>query len=138
MLLRSTREEVQDDVITSDVISRSEDYRQFETVGSDSAETVKDSIHLDWVTLNGGRMDAALCPECGCVVRLWDTFAHRLLFNKTFHQSVAFQPLSARYETERWDSPIEGFVFRLWTWLDPPTDTFTAGRHRITNPTEPP
>jgi len=104
-------------------LTQMENYRQFDPVGLDLPETVRDSIHLDWIT---PRQE---CPECGCVVRLWDTFAHRLLFNKTFHQSVAFQPLSARYETERWDSPIEGFVFRLWTW-DSPGDTFVVGRHK--------
>ena len=34
---------------------------------------------------------------------------------------------STRYETDRWDSPIEGFVFRLWQWRDP-ADTFTFGK----------
>ncbi len=34
---------------------------------------------------------------------------------------------STRYETGRWDSPIEGFVFRIWIW-DDPLDTFTSGK----------
>ena len=84
-------------------------------------ETVKDSIHLDW------RSTDPLCPECGVTVNIWDGFAHRVLWNKTWHNSVAFQPLATRFETERNDSPIEGFVFRLWQW-DNPEDTFTMSK----------
>ena len=97
-------------------------YRQFKAVGQDLTETVRDSIHLDWRLLN------RKCPECGVTVKLWDSFAYQLIYNQTWNNSVAFQPLSARYETERWDSPIEGFVFRLWTWPNP-GNTFTFGRN---------
>lgn len=96
-------------------------YHQFSRIGEDRQETVKDSIHLDWAQL------VPDCPECGVNVKIWDGFAHRVLWNHTWHNSVAFQPLSTRFETERWDSPIEGFVFRLWTWSDP-GNTFTSGK----------
>ena len=98
-----------------------ESYRQFDPIGQDRTETVRDSIHLDWIPR------VRKCPECGVTVRMWDGFAHRLIFNRTWANAVAFQPISARYETDRWDSPIEGFVFRLWTWANP-GDTFTFGR----------
>ena len=45
---------------------------------------------------------------------------------------MAFQPVSTRFETGRWDSPVEGFAFRLWQWDEAAAkDTFTAGRERI-------
>ena len=75
-----------DDQDVDDVLN--DDYRQFDAVGQDATETIKDSIHLDWVTTRPE------CPECGCVVRLWDTFAHRLIYNQTFPKSVAFQVIS--------------------------------------------
>ena len=100
-------------------------YRQFAVIGEDPSQTVKDSIHLDWSRLK------AHCAECGVTVKMWDGFAHRLLWQKTWPRAVAFQPLSTRYETERPDSPIEGFVFRLWQWQpDQVADTFTAARQR--------
>jgi len=95
-------------------------------IGENPSHTVKDSIHLDWVPLKPH------CPECGVTVKMWDSFAHRLLWHRTWPRAVAFQPLSTRYETERPDSPIEGFVFRLWQWEPDVGDTFTAGK----NPTE--
>ena len=98
-------------------------YRQFAVIGSDPSQTVKDAIHLDWSRLK------AHCAECGMTVKMWDSFAHRLLWQRTWPRAVAFQPLSTRYETERPDSPIEGFVFRLWQWQPDVGDTFTVGRH---------
>ena len=91
--------------------------------GEDQPEAIKDSIHMDWTSLRPE------CPECGVNVRVWDGFAHRLLWNHTWFNSVAFQPLSMRFETGRWDMPIEGFAFRLWTW-DDPKDTFTLGKNK--------
>ena len=45
---------------------------------------------------------------------------------------MAFQPVSTRFETGRWDSPVEGFAFRLWQWDEAEAeDTFTVGRERI-------
>lgn len=93
-------------------------YVQFDTIGEDKTETIRDSIHMDFVELRPG------CPECGVNVRIWDGFAHRVLWNKTWFHAVAFQPVSTRFETDRWDSPIEGFAFRLWQW-DDPVDTFS-------------
>ncbi len=104
-------------------------YRQFEVVGEDADFTVKDSIHLDWSPLKKG------CPEAGVTVKIWDGFAHRLLWNKTWRYATAFQPLSTRYETDRSDSPIEGFVFRLWQWDRAEVgDTFTVNR-KLETPT---
>ena len=34
------------------------------------------------------------------------------LSNRTWANAVAFQPVSTRFETGRWDSPVEGFAFR--------------------------
>ena len=99
-------------------------YRQFDVVGEDSLATVKDSIHLDWTLLN------AESPEAGVTVKMWDSFAHRLLWQQTWPRAVAFQPLSTRYETNRPDSPIEGFLFRIWQWKSDVRDTFTAARKR--------
>ena len=40
----------------------------------------------------------------------------------------------SRFETERWDSPIEGFAFRVWEWNPKEVnDTFTRG---VTNTPE--
>ena len=100
------------------------EYQQTDVVGEDQVEAIRDSIHLDWTPIRSS------CPECGVNVKIWETFAHRKLWNRTWINSVAFQPLSMRYETDRWDSPIEGFVFRLWTWYDP-KDTFTLGKNKL-------
>ena len=89
----------------------------------DRLETVRDSIHLDLLPLTPG------CPECGVRVRVWDGFAHRVLWNRTFLNAAAFQPVSTRFETDRWDSPIEGFAFRLWEWPSP-GNTFILNRRR--------
>ena len=89
------------------ISGRAAEYRQFNTIGEDSTHTVKDSIHLDWTPVSG------YCLECGVTVKIWDGFAHRLLWNQTWKRAVAFQPLSTRYEGDRSDSPIEGFVFRF-------------------------
>ena len=70
--------------------------------------------------------------QCPFLTYLTYNFSHRLLWHRTWPRAVAFQPLSTRYETERPDSPIEGFVFRLWQWEPDVGDTFTAGK----NPTE--
>lgn len=70
--------------------SPSDYFRQFYQVQSDSKETVKDSIHLDWIPV---RSD---CPECGLNARLWDGFGHRPLWNQTWWDAVAFQPLATR------------------------------------------
>ena len=94
------------------------EFRQFERVGVDHEETIKDSIHLDWTSVK------EQCPECGVNVKIWDGFAHRMLWNRTWLNAAAWQPLGTRYETDRWDSPIEGFVFRLWEWHKP-GDTFS-------------
>ena len=102
------------------------EYQQSDKVGEDRVEAIRDSIHLDWTSIRPN------CPECGVNVKIWENFAHRKLWNKTWYNSVAFQPLSMRYETDRWDSPIEGFVFRLWTW-DDPKDTFTLGKNKVTD-----
>ena len=102
------------------------EYQQLGVVGEDKAEAIRDSIHLDWNSIRPN------CPECGVNVKIWENFAHRLLWNRTWFNSVAFQPLSMRYETDRWDSPIEGFVFRLWTWSDP-KDTFTLRKSKFNN-----
>ena len=52
--------------------------------------------------------------------------------NRTWANAVAFQPVSTRFETGRWDSPVEGFAFRLWQWDEAEAkDTFTVGRERI-------
>ena len=102
------------------------EYQQSGVVGEDKVEAIRDSIHLDWNSIRPN------CPECGVNVKIWENFAHRRLWNKTWINSVAFQPLSMRYETDRWDSPIEGFVFRLWTW-DDPKDTFTLGKNKLMN-----
>lgn len=40
---------------------------------------------------------------------------------------IYFYHRSTRFETERWDSPIEGFVFRIWFWNNS-SDTFTHGK----------
>lgn len=41
---------------------------------------------------------------------------------------ISYLPFrSLRYETERWDSQIEGFIFRVWIWNNP-SDTFTFGK----------
>ncbi len=114
-------------------------FRQFRPAADDDAEdateTVRDSIHLDWSPLLAG------CPECGVRVRIWDGFAHRTLWNASWADAVAFQPVSTRFETGRWDSPVEGFAFRLWQWGDNGdfdelyTDTFTVGRRRTTTTT---
>ncbi len=55
-------------------------------------ETIKDSIHLECRPLDQD------CPECGVSVLLWDGFAHRTLWNQTWEDAVAFQPVSTRYE----------------------------------------
>ena len=47
------------------------EFRQFQVLGEDASDTVKDSIHLDWTPLR------RFCPECGVNVKLWDGFAHR-------------------------------------------------------------
>ncbi|XP_040571328.1 uncharacterized protein [Lepeophtheirus salmonis] len=99
------------------------EFYQFESIGIDSSETIRDSIHLDVSPLKSN------CPECGVIVKIWDGFAHRILWSQSWRNAVAFQPLSTRYETERWDSPIEGFVFRLWEW-ESPSDTFKEGIRR--------
>ena len=62
------------------------EWRQFERVGDDPSETIKDSIHLDWIHYY------RQCPECGVRVKLWDGFAHRILWNKSWANAVAFQP----------------------------------------------
>lgn len=100
------------------------EYQQSGDVGKDNADVVRDSIHLDWAPI------LPHCLECGVNVKIWENFAHRKIWNKTWLNSVAFQPLSMRYETERWDSPIEGFVFRLWTWHDP-KDTFIVRKNKF-------
>ncbi|TRY69355.1 hypothetical protein TCAL_11022 [Tigriopus californicus] len=100
------------------------EYYQFSKLGVDHQETEKDSIHLDIVPL---REES---PELGVTVKIWDGFAHRTIWNHTWHHAVAFQPVSTRFETDRWDSPIEGFVFRLWQWPDNTSDTFTLGRQK--------
>ena len=102
------------------------EYQQSDAVGEDQVEAIRDSIHLDWTPTRSN------CPECGVNVKIWENFAHRRLWNKTWMNSIAFQPLSMRYETDRWDSPIEGFVFRLWTWQNP-KDTFTLGKDKLLN-----
>lgn len=105
-------------------VSNAAKYRQFEVIGEDSLATVKDSIHLDWSPLNPDT------PEAGVTVKMWDSFAHRLLWQQTWPRAVAFQPLSTRYETNRPDSPIEGFLFRIWQWKSDVRDTFTAAREK--------
>lgn len=100
---------------------RAAEYRQFDAIGEVHTETVKDNIHLDWT------LAKHQCPECGVTVKIWDGFAHRLLWNHSWARAVAFEPLSTRYETDRKDSPIEGFVFRLWEWHFNVGDTFTVG-----------
>lgn len=40
----------------------------------------------DWLPLR------ELCPECGVTVKLWEAFAHRMLWNHTWVDAVAFQP----------------------------------------------
>lgn len=100
------------------------EYYQFSRLGVDHFETEKDSIHLDIVPL---REES---PELGVTVRIWDGFAHRTIWNHTWYHAVAFQPVATRFETDRWDSPIEGFVFRLWQWPDNTNDTFTLGRRK--------
>ena len=112
-------------VLTSEEnVSNAAKYRQFDVIGEDSLATVKDSIHLDWSPLN------ADSPEAGVTVKMWDSFAHRLLWQQTWPRAVAFQPLSTRYETNRPDSPIEGFLFRIWQWKSDVRDTFTAAREK--------
>ncbi len=49
------------------------------------------------------------------------------LFNKNVSWALRIQTRSTRFETERWESPIEGFVFRIWFWNNP-LDTFTYGK----------
>ena len=116
---KATNSPSRDFVLKENLAGRAAKYRQFSVVGEDPSQTVKDSIHLDWSPIKAG------CPECGVTVKMWDSFAHRLLWHKTWPRAVAFQPLSTRYETERPDSPIEGFVFRLWQWdEDEVGDTF--------------
>ena len=66
--------------------SASMTWRQFERVGDDPAETVKDSIHLDWSYFFKN------CPECGVRVKIWDGFAHRILWNRSWSNAIAFQP----------------------------------------------
>ena len=102
------------------------EYQQSDAVGEDQVEAIRDSIHLDWTPLRSN------CPECGVNVKIWENFAHRRVWNRTWVNSIAFQPMSMRYETDRWDSPIEGFVFRLWTWQNP-KDTFTLGKDKLLN-----
>ena len=63
---------------------------QFSNGSPDPRETVKDSIHLESRPLD------PLCPECGVSVLLWDGFAHRTLWNRTYEDAVAFQPASTR------------------------------------------
>jgi hypothetical protein len=120
---KATNQPSKDFAIYENIAGRSAEFHQFAIIGEDLSQTVKDSIHLDWSPVK------SYCPECGVTVKIWDGFAHRLLWNQTWPRAVAFQPLSTRYETERWDSPIEGFVFRLWQWDSDVADTFTAGRH---------
>ena len=67
--------------------------------------------------------------QCPFLTYLTYDFSHRLLWHRTWPRAVAFQPLSTRYETERPDSPIEGFVFRLWQWEPDVGDTFTVGKN---------
>lgn len=105
------------------------DFRQFlpssDDEAADETETIRDSIHLDWSPLLSD------CPECGVRVKIWDGFAHRTLWNGTWEDAVAFQPVSTRFETGRWDSPVEGFAFRLWEWDEEQSgDTFTVARKK--------
>lgn len=106
-------------------VLRADKYRQFSVIGEDPPQTVKDSIHLDWSPLK------AHCAECGVTVKMWDSFAHRPLWHRTWPRAVAFQPLSTRFETERADSPIEGFIFRLWQWEPEVGDTFLFGKPEV-------
>ena len=104
--------------------SRASFYQFSPQSAADAAATVRDSIHLDV-----GPLDARAQREAGARVRVWDGFAHRTLFERAWYKAVAFQPLSTRFETSRRDSPVEGFVFRLWEWGEEDTrDTFTLGR----------
>ena len=63
---------------------------QFTRPGFDPGDTVKDSIHLDCKPVD---VD---CHECGVNVVLWDGFAHRTIWNRTWEDAVAFQPVSTR------------------------------------------
>ena len=121
---KATNQPSKDFGLSETLSGRASSFRQFNVVGEDESETVRDSIHLDWSPLT------VHCAECGVTVKMWEAFAHRLLWNQTWPRAVAFQPLSTRYETERRDSPIEGFVFRLWQWGPEVGDTFTVGRPR--------
>ena len=129
--IKTTNQPSRDFAINEGIAGRAAEYRQFDVIGEDSSQTVKDSIHLDWIPLSD------YCIECGVTVKMWDGFAHQILWNQTWPRAVAFQPLSTRYETERSDSPIEGFVFRLWEWGYEVGDTFSVGRPlRPTKPSE--
>ena len=64
--------------------------RQFSRGWRNPAETVKDSVHLEC------RPADPDCPECGVTVILWEGFAHRTLWNRTWRDAVAFQPASTR------------------------------------------
>lgn len=121
---KATNQPSQDFVLNEGLAGHAAKYRQFSVIGEDPAETVKDSIHLDWSPLKPH------CAECGVTVKMWDSFAHRPLWQQTWPRAVAFQPLSTRYETERPDSPIEGFLFRLWQYPSQAFvgDTFTIGK----------
>ena len=52
---------------------------------------------------------------------------HNSIRRTTILQLLKINSRSTRYETERWDSPIEGFVFRIWFWNNS-SDTFTYGK----------
>ncbi len=118
----TNKQPIRDFVLDESLAGRAAKYRQFAVIGEDPRQTVKDSIHLDWSPLKPH------CAECGVTVKMWDSFAHRLLWQQTWPRAVAFQPLSTRYETERSDSPIEGFVFRLWQWQPDVADTFLINK----------
>ncbi len=98
-------------------------FRQFSSLSSSpsASSALKDSIHLDLKSSSSS-------PELGVVAILWDGFAHRTLWNQSWSRAVGFQPLATRFETDRWDSPVEGFVFRLWQWGQDQRDTFIVGR----------
>lgn len=81
-------------------------------------ETVRDSIHFELIPSHPP------CRECGVTAQLWDGFAHHLLWTKTWRNAFAFHPVSTRFETDRRDSPIEGFAFRLWQWRSTPGEAF--------------
>ena len=76
--IKTTNQPSRDFAINEGIAGRAAEYRQFDVIGEDSSQTVKDSIHLDWIPLSD------YCIECGVTVKMWDGFAHQILWNQTW------------------------------------------------------